>query len=554
MSSLPAGLSPGGFFAGYQIEAVIGRGGMGVIYRALETRPERVVALKVVAPEFAANNDFRARFLREAQIAASIEHPHVVPVLRVGEEAGTLFIAMRFIRGRDLGALIAAEGALDPLLASRIVDQVADALDAAHELGLVHRDVKPANILMESRRRGEHAYLTDFGLTKDFAASGGLTSTGVVVGTTDYMAPEQWEGGRLDARVDVYSLGCVLFEALTGRVPYARDGQAARMYAHLTAPPPIVSDLVPGTSKRFNEIVVRALAKKPEERYPSAGDLGLAAVAAVEGRPVTRSERSVATGEAAPAELVGKTHSAAVEHADPQVPERDTVNSPSRPKNHATSVTAVDDGISRGRGRAKGAGLAKSAGAAQTRTRRRTSAAVSQPRSLRPPILLGALVLGALVAAALVAGGVFSTTDAGKTVQTTTQAADGHRPKDTKPRVRTTTVQRTVTVSTPSAASGAPHQSVHATASGTWPAATAAWTVVLKSTSTKAAATQVAANAAASGLSDSGVLLSTEHNSLRPGYWVAFTGLLTHNDAVTRAAQARAAGFAGAYARFVSAD
>lgn len=309
------GLSVGMVFAGYRIDEVVGRGGMGVIYRATESRPERVVALKVVAPELAADLGFRERFLRESQIAASIEHPHVVPVLRVGEENGMLFIAMRYIRGRDLGAIIASEGRLDLGRTARVVDHVADALDTAHELGLVHRDVKPANILVETRRRGVHAYLTDFGLTKSFAASGGLTSTGVVVGTTDYMAPEQWQGGRLDARVDVYSLGCVLFEALTGDVPYFREAHAARMYAHLSAPPPTVSDLVPGIPARFDGIIARALAKRPDQLFPSAGDLGLAVVAAAEDRPIARPERSVATGEAAP---IGDDDTALVPETAPQ--------------------------------------------------------------------------------------------------------------------------------------------------------------------------------------------------------------------------------------------
>jgi serine/threonine protein kinase len=333
------GLSVGTVFAGYRVDEIIGRGGMGVIYRATESRPERIVALKVVAPELAADLGFRERFLRESQIAASIEHPHVVPVLRVGEEDGMLFIAMRYIRGRDLGAIIASEGRLDLARTARIIDHVADALDAAHELGLVHRDVKPANILIETRRRGVHAYLTDFGLTKSFAASGGLTSTGVVVGTTDYMAPEQWQGGRLDARVDVYSLGCVLFEALTGGVPYAREAQAARMYAHLSAPPPTVSDLVPGTPARFDEIIARALAKDPDQRFPSAGDLGIAVVAAAEDRPVLRPERSVATGEAAPSgnDDTARLPDTRPQH-DPQVP-GDFLAVPQRhePRPHAST-------------------------------------------------------------------------------------------------------------------------------------------------------------------------------------------------------------------------
>jgi len=293
-------LVSGTMFAGYRIDSVLGRGGMGVVYRATEARPERAVALKVVAPEFAGDEKLRARFLREAQIAASIEHPNVVPVSRVGEEDGTLFIAMRFIRGLDLRKLVGAQGRLDAVRATRIVDQAADALDAAHEQGLVHRDVKPANVLVETGRRGDHVYLTDFGLARPWGSQGSLTPPGTMLGTIPYMAPEQLKGERVDARADLYSLGCVLFEALTGRVPYDRDRVEAVIYAHLDAPVPKVSELVPWAATGLDEVVARALAKAPEERYPSAGDLGVAALAAAEGRPVPRPERSVATGRAAP--------------------------------------------------------------------------------------------------------------------------------------------------------------------------------------------------------------------------------------------------------------
>ena len=295
-----AQLSPGDVFAGYRLDGLVGRGGMGVIYRATESRPSRTVALKVVAPELAADDVFRARFLRESEVAASIEHPHVVPVLRVGEENGLLFIAMRFIVGRDLRAIIAAQRRLEPLRAAQIVDQIADALDTAHEQGLVHRDVKPANVLVETRRRGDHVYLTDFGLTKTLTGTGQLTGTGKIVGTIDYIAPEQLQGEPVDARADVYSLGCLLFEALAGRTPYKRDRPEAVMFAHLDAAPPKPSEVVPGLPDAFDRIIGRALAKDPDERYPSAGDLGFAALAAAERRPVDRVERSVASGEAAP--------------------------------------------------------------------------------------------------------------------------------------------------------------------------------------------------------------------------------------------------------------
>ncbi len=350
MSSVGEQLRTGGVFAGYRIVGEIARGGMGVVYRASELRPERTVALKVVAPQLAADPNFRDRFLQEAQAAASIEHPHVVPVLRVDEQDGVLFIVMRYVRGQDLHSVIGAEGRLEPRRAARIVDQISDALDSAHERGLVHRDVKPANILIEQHRRGDHAYLTDFGLAKGLAAAGRLTSTGVVVGTTDYMAPEQWAGGRLDARVDVYSLGCVLYESLTGEVPYAREGHAARMYAHLNAPPPHAREAIPEVSVALDAVVIRALAKTPDDRYPSAGDLGLAAVAAADGRPVDRPERSVAIGEAAPTRLASTpvhddaapTSPPRTTSAAPPVPSSDTPRPPvGRPPLHRSRWLAA---------------------------------------------------------------------------------------------------------------------------------------------------------------------------------------------------------------------
>ncbi len=280
--SMPA-LSPGATFAGYVVEDVIARGGMGVVYRARETRPDRTVALKIVAPELAADDAFRTRFLRECQLAAAIEHPHAVPVLRVGEEDGQLFIAMRLIHGADLAAVIRSEGRLAPARIVRILEHVADALDAAHAQGLVHRDVKPANILVEQHGRTEHAYLTDFGLTKNASSLSGVTSTGMIVGTVDYMAPEQIEGKRLDARSDVYSLGCVLYEGLTGHVPYPLESQTARMWAHISRPPPSVSTALGEDWSGFDEVIRRALAKQPQERYASAGDLALAAAALVVG-------------------------------------------------------------------------------------------------------------------------------------------------------------------------------------------------------------------------------------------------------------------------------
>jgi hypothetical protein len=274
---------------------------MGVVYRATEVNLDRLVAIKLISDELARDDGFRERFQRESRLAASIRHPNVITVFRAGEEDGNLFIAMDYIEGTDLKELIRSRGVLEPLAAGRIAWQVGRALDAAHAKALVHRDVKPANVLMTEEGGEEHAYLTDFGLTKNVGSESGMTQTGVVVGTIDYMAPEQVAGAPVDGRVDIYSLGCVLWEALTGRVPYQRDSAVAKMYAHMHEPPPSLADAMPGLPAELGAVVARAMAKEPDERYLSAGDLGEAALAAAEGRVIDISERSVAIGAAAPA-------------------------------------------------------------------------------------------------------------------------------------------------------------------------------------------------------------------------------------------------------------
>jgi len=273
-------IGPGTVFGGLRIEGVAGRGGMGVVYRATQLALNRTVAVKVVAPELADDPEFRERFKREAELAASIDHPNVVPVYHAGEEDGRLFVTMRYVQGTDLRRLLQSNGPLAPPAAVEIIAQVSSALDAAHAHGVAHRDVKPANILIAG---GEHvrAYLTDFGLTKHLAATGGLTRTGAVLGTVDYIAPEQLEGRPVDGRVDVYALGCVLFEALTGQVPFPRDTDAAKMWAHMGAPPPPLRELAPHLPAQLEEVLRRAMAKNPEERYGSAGEFGRAALIAV---------------------------------------------------------------------------------------------------------------------------------------------------------------------------------------------------------------------------------------------------------------------------------
>ena len=202
-------LSAGATLAGYRIEAEIGRGGMGIVYRATQVTLDRTVALKLIAPEISRDERFRERFQHEARIAASIDHPNVLPIYEAGEADGVLFLSMRYVEGGDLGALL-AQGPLAPERAVALVAQVAEALGAAHARGLIHRDVKPSNVLLEKREGREQPYLADFGLAKISASQSGLTKSGVFVGTLDYVSPEQIRGERLDARSDVYALGCLL--------------------------------------------------------------------------------------------------------------------------------------------------------------------------------------------------------------------------------------------------------------------------------------------------------------------------------------------------------
>ena len=293
-------MEPGAEVGGFVIEGVAGRGGMGVVYRARQRRPDRIVALKVIAPDIAGDPEFRKRFERESAITAQIEHPNVIPVIAVGEDEGILFIAMRYVDGTDLRTLIAQEGRLEPRRAASFVDQIAQALDAAHAHGLVHRDVKPANVLVSTAGGREHVYLTDFGLSRKTSASQDLTRTGALLGTIDYVAPEQVHAGPVDARTDVYALGCLLFHALAGSVPYPLDSDVAKIYAHGSEPPPSLRDRAPDVPAAFDAVVTRAMAKEPDARYLSAGDLGRAALAAASNGTLSRAERSVAVGSAAP--------------------------------------------------------------------------------------------------------------------------------------------------------------------------------------------------------------------------------------------------------------
>ena len=260
----------GSRIAGYQIQELIGRGGMAVVYRASDVRLDRPVALKVLAPELTRDSAFRQRFIRESRSGASVDHPNVIPVFEAGEAEGVLFIAMRYVAGKDVRALIDREGPLRPSRVVSIVTQIASALDTAHGHGLVHRDVKPANMLLGAVATGsapDHVYLSDFGLSKLSVSAISLTGTGQFLGTIDYMSPEQVEGRAIDGRTDLYALACATFEMLTGRPPFHRDQDLAVMWAQVSAPPPSARQLRPELSPDVDRVIAKALAKAPGDRH-----------------------------------------------------------------------------------------------------------------------------------------------------------------------------------------------------------------------------------------------------------------------------------------------
>ena len=268
----PAGeLDIGSTFAGHRIDGLAGRGGMGVVYRATDLALGRPVALKLMAPRLASDRVFRARFESECRLAAAIDHPHAVEVFHAGEEDGLLYVTMRYVDGTDLRAILRAEGRLEPERAVDVVHQVAGALDEAHRRGLVHRDVKPGNVLVAKRHDGERAFLSDFGLTKERAVASDLTGTGLAIGTADYIAPEQAQGHEIDGRADVYALACVLYQSLAGSVPYERDSDLEKLWAHVHQPPPALSDVRPELPPRLSEVLSRGMAKDPAERPATAG-------------------------------------------------------------------------------------------------------------------------------------------------------------------------------------------------------------------------------------------------------------------------------------------
>jgi len=264
---------------GYRLESVIARGGMGVVYLAEDVRMGRTVALKILPAELAENERFRARFLHESRVAGAVNHPNVIPVYDAGESDGLLYISMRYVEGTDLRGLLRTDGPLDVQRAVSIVSQAASALAATHQRGLIHRDVKPGNMLLVPRTSEDgtdHVYLSDFGLVKNLGSLGGPTKTGQFMGTVGYVAPEQIRGKGVDKRTDVYALGCVLFECLTGSQPFRRKDDFATIMAHVNDAPQAVSELRPGVPAAIDDVVARALAKEPDDRFESCEQMGSA--------------------------------------------------------------------------------------------------------------------------------------------------------------------------------------------------------------------------------------------------------------------------------------
>jgi serine/threonine protein kinase len=301
MTELPDLPMVGEEFAGFRLRSVLGRGGMSVVFQAEHPRLGNVIALKVLAPELATDDAFRARFLEESRIAASLNHPNVIPIHDTGSSGGLLYIAMRYVSGTDMRQMLKKRGRIPASTALALLGQAARALDVAHRKGLVHRDVKPGNLLVERASDDddpEHVYLTDFGITKHVMSRSGLTATGQFLGTIDYVAPEQIQGTSVLGLADQYSLGCVLYECLTGRVPFEKDLDAAIIFAHVQEPPTMPTVLRPELPAAVDEVFARVLAKRPGDRYGSCRefiDAARTALGALAAEPqLPGSPRSVA--------------------------------------------------------------------------------------------------------------------------------------------------------------------------------------------------------------------------------------------------------------------
>ena len=317
----PAGSVAGSRIAGYRLEERIGQGGMAVVFRAYDERLDRQVALKVLAPTLADDAEFQRRFIRESRAAAAIDDPHIVPVFAAGEAAGVLYIAMRYVAGGDAQSLLTADGPLPPARVAAIISPVASALDAAHRADLVHRDVKPSNMLMDVLPgRPDHVYLSDFGLAKAVSSTSGVTAAGTVMGTLAYMPPEQIRGKQVDGRADQYALACSAFELLAGAPPFQHDEPTAIMYAQLSESPPQLTSRRPGLPAAVDGVLDRALAKAPGDRYESCGQFAEALRHAL-GLPPYRSAPRIPAGATALSPSPDTVDAPATETTIPVVPD-----------------------------------------------------------------------------------------------------------------------------------------------------------------------------------------------------------------------------------------
>jgi serine/threonine protein kinase len=312
----------------YRIERLIGRGGMGMVFLAEHVHLGRMVALKILPPDLARDESFRKRFVRESRLAAGIEHPNVIPVYDAGESESELFIAMKYVEGTDLRALLQQRGRLDPEHTLALLEPVGAALDTAHREGLVHRDVKPGNILIAAT---DHVYLSDFGLTKRTSADTSVTATGYFVGTMSYAPPEQIQAHDLDGRADQYSLACVAFECLTGRVPFVRDTDVALLYAHLQEPPPTASEYGPELPPAVDEVLARGMAKSRDDRYASCSALVEELRGAIRGRALPPPEPPAAEPATSPGIRVTRPPQASTVTGPTVRAGERTVPSPDRP-------------------------------------------------------------------------------------------------------------------------------------------------------------------------------------------------------------------------------
>ncbi len=374
-------------FAGYLVRGVLGRGGMSVVYEAENARLGNTVALKVLAPELSTDDTFRARFLKESRLAASLNHPNVIPIYDSGPCDGMLYIAMRYVAGSDLRTILNTHERISPGEALALIGQAGRALDAAHRLGLVHRDVKPANVLIEPGEDDDpdHVYIADFGITKHTLSRSGLTATGQLVGTIDYIAPEQIQGKPLDGRADIYSLGCVLYECLTGQVPFVKDLDAAVIWAHVEEPPTPPSAIRAELPRAIDEVMLCALAKDPNDRYQTCRDFVAAARAAL--APVAGTSLSPAPGGDIPA---GSPTVLSAEHVPQQAPAPPPPAGPERESAAARGAEVPAAGAA-GRQPAPASGRPPGRDRADRRSGRRWYAA-----------LLAAVLVGGVVAIVLV--------------------------------------------------------------------------------------------------------------------------------------------------------